>query len=120
MITYMRGREETGIESNDGHFSAVTARLVKHPCPELHKYIWIFYEFGVKGPVVVLWLWCGTVELLSDLPPFLFEMDGLISMETDSGSKFGSGMETHPAGRVVHGKSISGLNAKKLLFHPFV
>ena len=95
-------------------------RLVEHSIPELHEYSWIFCESGVKGPVVVLWMWCGTVELLGDLTPFLFQMDRLIFVETNPGSKLSSGMETNPAGRVVHGKSISRLNADELFFLPFV
>ena len=67
----MRGREEAGIVSGDGHFRAVMARLVKHPILELHEYIRILFESGVKGPVVVLWLWCGAVDLPGDFPPFL-------------------------------------------------
>ena len=71
MITYMQRREETGIVSDDGHFGAVTARLVKHPFLELHQHIRIIFESGVKGPVVVLWRWCWVVDLPSDFPPFL-------------------------------------------------
>ena len=67
----MQRREETGIVSNDGHFGAVIAHLVEHPFPELHKYIWILLESKIKGLVVVLWLWCGAVDLPGDLPPFL-------------------------------------------------
>ena len=67
----MRHMEKAGIVNDDGHFGAVTDRLVKHPFPELHEYIWILFESGVKGPVVVLWLWCGAVDLPGDFPPFL-------------------------------------------------
>ena len=119
LITYMQRREKAGIVSDDG-LCAIMDRLVEHPFPELHKYMWIFDESGVKGPVVVRWLWGGTVELLDDLPPFLFQMDGLIFVEIDSGNKLSNGMETHPAGTVVHGKSIFGLNADELFFLPFV
>ena len=63
------------------------ARLGKHSILELHEYIWILFESGVKVPVVVLWLWCGAMEPLGDLPPFLLQMDGLMFMESDSGSK---------------------------------
>ena len=70
----MRIREYTGIVSNDGHFGAVTARLVKHPFPELHEYIRILVESEVEGLVVVLWLWCGAVDLPGDLLPFLLQM----------------------------------------------
>ena len=71
MITYMRHKEKAGIVSNDGHFGAVTTCLVKHSFPELHEYIRILFESGVKGPVVVLWLWCRAVDLPGDFPPFL-------------------------------------------------
>ena len=67
----MRGREKTGIVGGDGHFRAVIARLVEHPILELHEYIWILFESGVKVPVVVLWLWGEAVEPLGDLPPFM-------------------------------------------------
>ena len=67
----MQRREETGIVSNDGHFGAVTARLVKHPFPELHEYIRILFKFGIKGLVVVLCLWCGDVDLPGGFPTFL-------------------------------------------------
>ena len=57
--------------NNNGHFCAVTACLVKHPFPELHEYIRILFESGVKGPVVVLWMWCRAVDLPGNFPPFL-------------------------------------------------
>ena len=83
----MRRAEETGIVSNDGHFSAVIAHLVKHPFPELHEYIRILFESRVEVPVVVLWLWCGDLELLGDFPPFLLQMDGLMFMKSNSGRR---------------------------------
>ena len=67
----MRCREKAGIVGNDGHFGAITARLLKHPFPELHEYIRILFESGVEGLVVILWLWCGAVDLPRDFPPFL-------------------------------------------------
>ena len=67
----MQRREEAGIVGNDGHFGAVTARLVKHPFPELHEYIRILFESAVKGLVVVLWLWSGAMDLPGNFPPFL-------------------------------------------------
>ena len=66
----MQHREETGIVSNDGHFGAVTARLVKHPFYKLHEYIRILFKSGVKGPVVVLWLWSRAMDLRGKFPPF--------------------------------------------------
>ena len=67
----MRHREKAGIVSDDVNFCAIIARLVKHSFPELHEYIRILFESGVKGPVVVLWLWCWDVDLPGDFPPFL-------------------------------------------------
>ena len=71
MITYMRHKEKAGIVSNDGHFHAVTARLVKHPFAKLHEYVQILFGSGVKGPVVVLRLWSQVVDLPYSFPPFL-------------------------------------------------
>ena len=71
LFTYMQCREEAGIVSNDGHFCAVTAHLVKHPFHELHEYIQILFESEDKGPIVVLWLWCRAMELPSYFSPFL-------------------------------------------------
>ena len=67
----MRGREETGIVSNDGHFCAVIARLVKHPFREYHEYIRVLFKPRIKLPVVVLRLWGGTMKSFGDLPPVL-------------------------------------------------
>ena len=87
MITYMRGREETGIVGGDGHFRAVIARLVEYSILKLHKYIRILFESGVKVPVVILWLWGGAMDPLDNLPPFLLQMDGLMSIKSDSGRR---------------------------------
>ena len=81
----MRGREEAGIVGDDGHFCAVIARLVEHPILELHEYVRILFESGVKVPVVILWLWGGAMDPLGNLPPFLLQMDGLMSIKSDSG-----------------------------------
>ena len=54
MITYMRGREEAGIVSDDGHFRAVIARLVEYSILKLDKYVRILFESGVKVLVVIL------------------------------------------------------------------
>ena len=62
------------IVSNDGHFGAVTARLLEHPFDKLHKYIWIHFKSGVKGLVAVLGLWSLVVDRLGKLPPFLLRM----------------------------------------------
>ena len=61
LITYVRGGEKTGIVGGDGHFRAVIARLVEHPILELHIYVRILFESGVKVLVVVLWLWGGAM-----------------------------------------------------------
>ena len=85
LITYMRGREETEIVGGHGHFRAVIARLVEHPILELHEYVRILFESGVKVPVVVLWLWGGAMDPLGNLPPFLLQMDELNSIKSVSG-----------------------------------
>ena len=36
---------------------------------------------------MVLWLWGGAVEPLGDLSPFLLQMDGLMFIKIDSGSR---------------------------------
>ena len=87
LITYMRGRKEARIIGDDGHFRAVIARLVEYSILKLHKYVWILFESGVMVPVVVLWLWGGAMEPLGDLSSFLLQMDGLMSMESDSWSR---------------------------------
>ena len=85
LITYMRGREETGIVGGGGHFCAVIARLVEHPILELHEYVRILFESRVKVPVLILWLWGGAMDPLGDLPPFLLQMDGLMLVKNDPG-----------------------------------
>ena len=121
LFTYMRYREEAGIVGYDGHLCAITARLVKHPFHELHKYIRILFKSGVKVPVVILWLWGGAMDPLGNLPPFLLQMDELMFIKSNSGSRLSSiGIGTHPARRTVHGKSISTFNTSELLFLPFV
>ena len=67
----MRCREKAGIVSNDGHFCAITACLVKHSFPELHEYIRILFESGVKVPIVALGLRGGAVKPLGDFSPML-------------------------------------------------
>ena len=83
----MRGREEAGIVSDDGHFRAIIARLVEHSILKLQKYVWILFQSGVKVPVVILWLWGGAMDPLGNLPPFLLQMDGLMSIKSDSGRR---------------------------------
>ena len=85
LFTYVQCREEAGIVSDDGHFCAIAALLVKHPIHELHEYIRILFESGVKVPVVILWLWGGATNPLGSLPPFLLQMDGLMLIKNDSG-----------------------------------
>ena len=84
MITYMRSTEEAGIVVDDGHFRAIIARLVEYSILKLHKYIRILFEFGVKVPVMILWLWGGAVDPRGNLPPFLLQMDGLMSIKSNS------------------------------------
>ena len=84
-ITYMRGRKEAGIVGDDGHFHAIIARLVEYSILKLHKYIRILFESGVKVPVVILWLWGGAIDSLGNLPPFLLQMDRLMSIKSARG-----------------------------------
>ena len=121
MTTYMRGREEAGIVSDDGHFRAVIARLVEHSIFKLHKYVRILFESGVKVSVVILWLWGGAMDPLGNLPPFLLQMDGLMTIKSDSGRGLSKvvGLELTQLG-AVHGKSISTFKMSELLFLPFV
>ena len=71
LITYMRSREKTGIVGGDGHFRAVIARLVEHPILELHEYVRILFESGVKFPIMALGLRGGAIKPLGDLSPVL-------------------------------------------------
>jgi hypothetical protein len=34
--------------------------------------------------------------------------------------EYGGGIKTHPAGRIVHGKTLSAFKTNKLLFLPFI
>ena len=54
--------EEAGIVGDDGHFRTVIARLVEHSILKLHKYVCILFEYGIKVPVVILWLWGGAMD----------------------------------------------------------
>ena len=67
----MRSREETGVIGDDGYSRTIITRLIKHSILELHKYVRIFFESGVKVPVVTLWLGGGAMDPLDSLPPFL-------------------------------------------------
>ena len=55
----MRTREEAGVIGDDGYFRTIVARLIEYTILELHKYVWIFFESGVKVPVVTLRLGAG-------------------------------------------------------------
>ena len=55
----MRSREEAGIIGDDGHFHTIIARLVEYSILKLHKYVRVFFESGVKVPVVILRLGAG-------------------------------------------------------------
>ena len=71
LITYVGSWKKTMIISDDGHFCAVIARLVKHPFREYHEYIRVLFEPRIKLPVVVLRLWGGTMKSFGDLSPVL-------------------------------------------------
>ena len=77
----MRSREEVVVIGDDGHFHAIIARLVEYSILKLHKYIRIFFESGVKVPVVILWLGGGAMDPLGSLPIFLLRVDMLLSMK---------------------------------------
>ena len=68
LITYMRSRDKV---SDDGHFGAIVARLVKHAILQHHKYIRILFESKVKVPIVALGLQGRAVEPLGSLLPVL-------------------------------------------------
>ena len=71
--------------SDDGYFRTIVARLIEYSIHELHKYVHIFFESGVKVPVVTLWLRGGVMDPLDSLPPFLLRVDRLLSIKNDSG-----------------------------------
>ena len=81
----MRSRKEAGVIGDDGYFRTIVTHLIEYSILELHKYVRIFFESRVKVPVVILWLWGGAMDPLGNLPPFLLQMDGLISIKGDSG-----------------------------------
>ena len=70
-ITYMRSRKEAEIIGDDGHFRTIIARLVEYSILKLHKHVRVFFESGVKVPVVTLWLGGGVMDPLDSLSPFL-------------------------------------------------
>ena len=81
----MRSREEAGIISDDRYFCTVVARLIEYSILKLHIYVRIFFESGVKVPVVTLRLGGRAMDPLGSLPPFLLRVDRLLSIENDSG-----------------------------------
>ena len=70
-MTCVGSRKKTRIIGDNGHFCAIVTRLVKHPFHMYHEYIWVHFEPRIKLPVVVLSLWGGGVDPLSDLLPML-------------------------------------------------
>ena len=62
---------EDGVISNDGYIHAVIARLIEYSILELHKYVRIFFIFGVKIPVVTLRLRGGVMDPIDSFSPFL-------------------------------------------------
>ena len=81
----MRSTEEAGIIGDDGYFCTIIAHLVEYSILNLHKYVRIFFESGVKFPVVTLRLGGGATDPLGSLPPFLLRVDRLLSIKNDSG-----------------------------------
>ena len=70
-MTYVGSRKKTRVISDNGHFRAIVAHLVKHPFHEYHGYIQIFFEPRIQLPVVVLRLWGGAMKPLGDFSPML-------------------------------------------------
>ena len=77
----MQSGKETGVIGDDGYICTVIARLIEYSILELHKYVRIFFESGVKVLVVTLWLGGGAVDPLDSLPPFLLQVDRLLSIK---------------------------------------
>ena len=71
MMTYMGSRKKGRVISDNGHFRAIIARLVKHPFREYHKYIWVHFEPRIKLPVVALRLWGMAIKPLGSLSSVL-------------------------------------------------
>ena len=70
---------------------------------------------------MVLWLWGGAVEPLGDLLPFLLQMDGLMFMESDSGSKLSRVVDWNsPNWEDCTWKILSALKSREFLFLPFI
>ena len=74
--TYMRGGEKARVISNNGHFRAVVARLIKKLL-KFYEYIRIFFISGIQVSNMVLWLRSGAVDPLDDLSPFLLKVASL-------------------------------------------
>ena len=55
----MRSGKVAGVIGDDGYFRTIVARLIEYSILVLHKYVQIFFESGVKVPVVTLWLGAG-------------------------------------------------------------
>ena len=72
-MTYVGSRKKTRIISDNGHFRAIVARLVKHPFRKYHEYIRVLFEPRIKLPVVALRLWGRAIKPLGYLPPVLFQ-----------------------------------------------
>ena len=53
-MTYVGSRKKTRIISDNGHFRAIVARLVKHPFRKYHEYILVLFEPWIKLSVAVL------------------------------------------------------------------
>ena len=114
--------KKTRIISDDGHFCAVIARLVKHPFREYHEYIRVLFEPRIKLPGVALRLWGRAIKPLGYFPPVLFQNKTdweFIKNGHENGIKKRKGVGTYPAGRVVHGVPLSAIDAEKFFFLPF-
>ena len=70
-MTYVGSRKKTRMIGDNGHFSAIVARLVKHPFRKYHEYIQVLFKPRIKLSVVIIWLWGGAVKPLGDFSPVL-------------------------------------------------
>ena len=51
--------------------ATIAAQLIECPVNQLHKYVLILFESGIKGPVRVLRLWRRAVDLPYSFSQFL-------------------------------------------------
>ena len=84
----MRCGEQSRIIGYDGHQGTVTAQLIECSVDELHKCVRIFFESGVEGPVRVLRLWRGAVNLPHGLLQFQLGIGKVSIYDKEYGSEW--------------------------------